>query len=156
LRSAFALSTLAAALALGWAPSAAGSESPRAELLQRALAAYRQVEAAGLVHNRLLTVVDYRLPSSQRRLWILDPDSWTVRLHEFVAHGRGSADPSDPAALCASATTRRSRQGSSLGTFTARSRLQGHHGYSLELFGLDPRSERSRLGAPHRDPAAST
>ena len=73
-------------------------ESPRLPswLLSRALEAFTRVEAAGRVRNRLLTVIDYALPSSQRRLWVLEPDSRRVLFHEFVAHGKGSAPESNP------------------------------------------------------------
>jgi len=115
----------------------ARAAQPRPDLLRRALAAYRQVDATGLVHNRLLTVVDYRLPSSQRRLWVLDPATGVVRFHEFVAHGRGSADADDPDRAVRFGNAPASRR-SSLGTFLTGPAYAGQHGYSLELVGLDP------------------
>ena len=108
-----------------------------AGVLERALAAFARVEASGRVRNRLLTVIDYALPSSQRRLWVLEPDSRKILFHEFVAHGRGSAPESNPDR----ATLFGNQPGSlrtSLGTFLTGDTYTGQHGYSLRLLGLDP------------------
>jgi hypothetical protein len=106
-------------------------------VLTRALEAFARVEAAGRVRNRLLTVIDYALPSSQRRLWVLEPDTRRILFHEFVAHGRGSAPESNP-----DLATRFGNQPgsfrSSLGTFLTGEVYTGEHGTSLRLLGLDP------------------
>jgi hypothetical protein len=106
-------------------------------LLTRALDAFARVDASGRVRNRLLTVIDYARPSSQRRLWVLDPDSRRTLFHEFVAHGKGSAHESNPDL----ATRFGNQPGSlrtSLGTFLTGDTYTGQHGYSLRLQGLDP------------------
>ena len=112
-------------------------ELPRAELLHRALATYRELDAAGRVRNPVLTVIDYGLPSSRRRLWVLDPKTEQVRFHEFVAHGRGSADARDPGRAVRFGNEPASRR-SSLGAFLTGAAYVGTHGYSLELTGLEP------------------
>jgi len=110
---------------------------PRPDLLARALRAFHRVELLGVVHNRLLTVIDYSLPSSLRRLWVIDPDSLRVIAHEFVAHGRGSQDREDPARAVRFGNDPESHR-TSLGTFLTRGTYTGKHGHSLELEGLDP------------------
>jgi len=124
------------------AARAAGSASddaplPRAELLERALAAYRQVLETGRVANPVLTVIDYSLPSSLRRLWVVDPESRRVLVHEYVAHGRGSNDPADPARAVVFGNEPESHR-TSLGTFLTGATYRGQHGLSLELDGLEP------------------
>ena len=134
LRLACALLLLAPATAL--ASGAGDAMRPAPELLARALEAYARVEAAGRVRNRLLTVIDYALPSSQRRLWVLEPDTRRVLFHEFVAHGRGSAPEANPDV----ATLFGNQPGSfrsSLGTFLTGDVYSGQHGTSLRLLGLD-------------------
>ncbi|OQY65579.1 MAG: hypothetical protein B6D46_12825 [Polyangiaceae bacterium UTPRO1] len=118
---------------------AAGSDValPRSELLQRALAAYRRVESAGLLRRRLLTVIDYSLPSRERRLWVLDPAHLRVLFHEFVAHGRGSTTADDPDRAVRFGNEAASLR-SSLGAFLTGNTYRGKHGQSLELIGLDP------------------
>ncbi|HEY8494580.1 MAG TPA: murein L,D-transpeptidase catalytic domain family protein [Myxococcota bacterium] len=123
--------------AAGSAPAAGELPLPRAELLERALAAYRRVAASGRVTNPLLTVIDYSLPSSLRRLWVLDPATGRVLAHEYVAHGRGSAHPDDPARAVAFGNEPESHR-TSLGTFLTGATYTGRHGLALELDGLDP------------------
>lgn len=111
---------------------------PRPELLQRALAAYRRVEQSGLLKTRLLTVIDYSLPSWSRRLWVLDPTQpLRVLFHEFVAHGRGSTTDDNPDYAVRFGNDAASLR-SSLGTFVTGATYTGKHGHSLELIGLDP------------------
>jgi hypothetical protein len=106
-------------------------------LLSHALAAFARVEAAGRVRNRLLTVIDYALPSSQRRLWVLEPDTKKILFHEFVAHGKGSAPDANPDRAVRFGNELGSFR-SSLGTFLTGGTYTGEHGYSLRLVGLDP------------------
>jgi hypothetical protein len=110
---------------------------PRREVLELAVTAYRRVEAAGLTHNHVLTVIDYSLPSSERRLWVVNPASRRVLFHEFVAHGRGSGTDDAPERAVRFGNDPDSHR-SSLGTFLTGATYSGKHGYSLELIGLDP------------------
>lgn len=103
------------------------------EKLATALRAYRRAGERGLVRNRRLTVIDYGLPSTQKRMWVLDPETGEVIFHELVAHGRGSGDHM--------ATRFGNGEGShrtSLGVFTTAETYRGKHGYSLRLDGRDP------------------
>ncbi len=132
---------LAAALLLaaprGASAARADSMLPRPNLLSRALAAFQRLEAAGRVHNRALTVIDYSLPSSQRRLWVIDPQRVAVLFHEFVSHGRGSTSDEDPDRAVRFGNEPESHR-SSLGTFLTGDTYSGKHGHSLELVGLEP------------------
>ena len=110
---------------------------PRADLFAQALAAYRGTASARLVRNPLLTVVDYALPSSQRRLWVIEPETGHVRFHEFVAHGRGSSAERDPDRAVRFGNEPASHR-SSLGTFLTGPTYAGKHGHSLALRGLEP------------------
>lgn len=129
---------------------AAGADStlPRADLLNRALAVFHRLEVAGRVHNRALTVIDYSLPSSQRRLWVIDPQRVAVLYHEFVSHGRGSTSDEDPDRAVRFGNEPESHR-SSLGTFLTGNPYSGKHGHSLELVGLEPgvndRAEERRI-----------
>ena len=114
----------------------AGDAAPRPELLARALTSYRQMERIGLVQNHVLTVIDYALPSHERRLWVIDPRRLRVLFREFVAHGRGSATDEEPDVAASFGNEPASKQ-SSLGTFLTGDAYVGMHGYSLVLFGLD-------------------
>ncbi|HME69458.1 MAG TPA: murein L,D-transpeptidase catalytic domain family protein [Myxococcota bacterium] len=142
-RAITALSLVVPLLALVPNPACAGpvadpsSALPDHEVLVHALAAYHRAEQAGLVRNQLLTVIDYGLPSSLRRLWVIEPRTSRVLMHEFVAHGRGSAPAEDPDRAIRFGNEPESHR-SSLGTFLTGDSYAGEHGYSLELFGLEP------------------
>ncbi len=118
------------------AGSLGGTSLPRRDLLEGALAAYRRVQRAGILHTPLLTVIDYSLPSSERRLWVLDPDRLRVFFHEFVAHGRGSTTDEDADRAVRFGNDPASHR-SSLGTFLTGETYTGKHGHSLTLIGLD-------------------
>ena len=112
--------------------SAAHQAGLRSDLLQLGLAAYRRAADEGLAQRQVLTLIDFRLPSRERRLWVLDLAEGRVLAHELVAHGRGSGDDR--------ATRFSNRAGSyesSLGTFVTAGTYQGKHGLSLRLRGLD-------------------
>lgn len=127
-------------LALGATAARAGGadgDLPRRDLLDIALGAYHRVQAAGLLQTPLLTVIDYSLPSTERRLWVLDPGRLRVLFHDYVAHGRGSASEEQPEWAVQFGNDPDSRR-SSLGTFLTGRTYEGTHGHSLELVGLDP------------------
>jgi hypothetical protein len=132
------------ALGLGLAePLHAGAAGPRRALLAEALAAYARVETEGRVANPVLTLIDYALPSSERRLWVLEPATRRILFHEYVAHGRGSADPERPERAVRFGNDVGSLR-SSLGTFLTGEAYTGVHGWSLRLLGLEPgRNDRA-------------
>jgi hypothetical protein len=105
--------------------------SPRVfSLALQAMASARARSVDG--RDDLLTVIDYSLPSTEPRLWVLDLARGKVLYRELVAHGSGSG---------ANYATRfsnemNSRQ-TSLGLFVTGGTYQGGNGYSLKLRGLD-------------------
>jgi hypothetical protein len=145
-----------ALLALLLAPAAhadpLGDGAPP-RLLERGLAAYARLSSEGRVHNPVLTLIDYARPSSERRLWVYEPGSREVLFREFVAHGRGSSDPRDPARAVRFGNEVGSLR-SSLGTFLTGEPYTGMHGWSLRLLGLEPgRNDRAEQRAIVMHPA---
>jgi hypothetical protein len=128
----------------------------RPELLALAEnAADRFLATRTIARPELLTVIDYSLPSTEPRLWILDRVRREVLFHRLVAHGRGSGENY--------ATQFSNRPGSlqsSLGLFLTEESYVGRNGYSLRLRGLeagvnDLARERTIVlhGAPYATPA---
>ncbi|MFN8644161.1 MAG: murein L,D-transpeptidase catalytic domain family protein [Candidatus Binatia bacterium] len=109
------------------------SDWPRHEVLDLALRAYQCGRVRGAISQPLLTVIDYSLPSTARRLWVIDVARRRVLFNELVAHGANSGD------TYASAFSNRvgSRQ-SSLGLFRTDETYYGRHGRALRLSGLEP------------------
>jgi hypothetical protein len=106
---------------------------PRPEVLALALRAFRCAASRGEVTKPTLALIDYTLPSTEKRLWILDTETGRVLAQELVAHGRESGDV--VAERFSNATE--SYQ-SSVGFFVGRDRYYGSHGLSLRLAGLEP------------------
>jgi L,D-transpeptidase catalytic domain len=103
------------------------------QVLTTALSALSSARARGLSgRDDLLTVIDYSLPSTTPRLWVLDLSQGKVLFHELVAHGSGSGD--NYATRFSNAMN--SRQ-TSLGLFMTGGTYAGGNGYSLKLRGLD-------------------
>lgn len=104
----------------------------RLTVLRSALRGYRKAVDLGAVKRAVLTVIDYTLPSHQRRLWVIDMASAKVLALEFVAHGRASG-----ADMARGFSNRDNSYASSLGTFLTANRYDGKNGVSLRLQGLD-------------------
>lgn len=114
------------------APDAFTSKGLRKEVLAAALKAFENAWAKGDTRRRMITVIDYSLPSNQRRLWVIDLEKNQVLFHEYVAHGRGSG--------MRDATDFSNKDGShksNLGLLKTAETYSGKHGYSLVLDGLE-------------------
>lgn len=101
-------------------------------VLELAITAYQKAEAKGYTHSPVLTVVDFALPSNEKRLWIFNLKTNKVLYHTYVAQGRNSglkyahAFSNDPRSF-----------ESSLGLYKTDNAYYGSDGYSLRLTGLD-------------------
>jgi hypothetical protein len=106
---------------------------PRAEVMALAERAWQCGRASGEFSSSLLTVIDYSLPSTEPRLWVIDMVHRRVLHHELVAHGEGSGDN-----LAVAFSNRMGSHQSSLGLFRTEDTYVGGQGYSLRLEGLEP------------------
>lgn len=80
----------------------------------------------------LLTIIDYSLPSTEPRLWVLDLENGRVLFHELVAHGQGTGDN-----FATRFSNVKDSKQTSLGLFLTGGTYEGGNGYSLKLQGLD-------------------
>ncbi len=114
-----------------WTPPPA--EWPRPEVMELAERAWRCGRASGEFESPVLTVIDYSLPSTERRLWVIDMVYRRILHHELVTHGEGSGGNH----AVAFSNVVGSHQ-SSLGLFRTGGTYFGGQGYSLRLNGLEP------------------
>ena len=84
------------------------------------------------VGKQLLTVIDFDLPSTEKRLWVLDLAKHEILFHTLVAHGHNSGENE----ATNFSNTDQSNM-SSLGFYTTGKEYEGKHGRSLRLQGLD-------------------
>jgi hypothetical protein len=103
------------------------------KVLARALDAVSAARARGISGKAdRLTIIDYSLPSTQPRLWVLDLAKGKVLFHELVAHGAGSGDK-----YATRFSNVNDSRATSLGLFLTADTYEGGNGYSLKLKGLD-------------------
>jgi len=105
----------------------------RPEALLAALAARDALSSRGEVSRPILTVVDYGLPSTTRRMWVFDLAARRLLFHELVAHGRSSGED-----LARSFSNEEGSLMTSLGAFVTGTTYYGRNGYSLRLRGMEP------------------
>ena len=79
-----------------------------------------------------IAIIDYDLPSSSKRMWVVDPVSEKVLLRDLVSHGSGSGQ-----AFAHSFSNQEGSLKTSLGLFRIAEAYDGLHGVSLRMDGLE-------------------
>jgi len=106
----------------------------RFEVFQKAMTGYLNLRETGhlAATQQHLTVVDFDLPSTEKRLWVLDLNNNKILFHTLVAHGHNSGENGADQF----SNTDQSNM-SSLGFYVTGQEYEGKHGHSLRLQGLD-------------------
>ena len=104
------------------------------EVFEKAMTGYLNLKQTNRLagDKQLLTVVDFDLPSTEKRLWVVDLASRKVLFHTLVAHGHNSGENEATAFSNTDASNM-----SSLGFYVTGREYEGKHGHSLRLEGLD-------------------
>ncbi len=103
------------------------------QVLTHAVAAMQCAVNNGAAPAQRLAVIDFSLPSSERRLWIFDLRQRRLLLKDFVAHGMNSGEN-----LATRFSNVLGSHQSSIGLFRTAESYSGKHGYSLRMDGLEP------------------
>ncbi len=83
-------------------------------------------------YRNILTIVDYSLPSDQKRLWIFDLHEMKRLFNTYVSHGIKSG-----VFLSGNFSNKYDSKASSLGVYKTDKSYYGRHGLSLKLDGLE-------------------
>lgn len=102
------------------------------EVLELALTANECVKSKGLNKKNKLTILDYSLPSTKKRFWVLDLNKDKVIYSICAAHGRNSGNN-----FTFTFSNKPQSLSSSIGVFITGDTYFGSHGLSLELFGQE-------------------
>lgn len=105
---------------------------PAFECFAKAVKGYTRLKQEGRIKKDYLTVIDFSLSSTEKRLWIIDMDNQKVVFNTLVAHGRNSGDEYATAFSNANSSNQ-----SSLGFYATGEIYNGKHGQSLKLDGLE-------------------
>lgn len=105
----------------------------RPQVLHLALEAYECALQHGIKDDKkILTIIDYSLPSSVKRLWVLDLRKETVLFNTLVAHGKYSGEIQSMRF-----SDKPNSLETSIGLFVTGQTYFGHDGYTMKLIGLE-------------------
>ena len=90
------------------------------------------VKAGKLTNDRIISIVDFSMPSSKKRLFVIDLDKKRVLFNTYVAHGVNSGKE-----FANSFSNIPESNKSSLGFYETMGTYNGKNGYSLHLLGLE-------------------
>ena len=107
----------------------------RAGVLAKALGAFELAFMEGRSTSSVVTIIDYELPSSERRLWVIDLAQAQLLFHEFTTHGQGSDRNHD--GKMDSASNRSGSHQSNVGLLVTDETYTGRHGKSLKMRGME-------------------
>jgi len=103
------------------------------KVLKQALKAYHWAIATGEVHNKkVITIVDFTLPSDKKRLWVVNPQTSKVLLNLHTAQGKNSG-----LKYATHFSNTPGSDASSLGAYVTANVYNGKHGESMRLQGLE-------------------
>jgi len=98
-------------------------------VLNRAMIGYNSFS---LTNKKVITIIDFSKPSTEKRLFIIDIENRKLLFQTFVAHGKNSG-LIKPTKF----SNRIGSNQSSLGFYRTAGTYKGKHGYSLILDGLE-------------------
>jgi hypothetical protein len=122
------------------------------EAFDYAVKGYNHLKNQGKIKNsRVLTIIDFTKPSSQKRLFIVDVEDYKLLFNTYVAHGRNTGE-----AFAKKFSNQPESFQSSLGFYVTTGTYMGKNGFSMQLQGMenginDKADERAIVmhGAPY-------
>lgn len=90
------------------------------------------IDEGKLLNNSIISIVDFSLPSNQKRLFVLDLQNYKVLFNTLVAHGKNTGRE-----VATSFSNQNESYKSSPGFYMTKETYQGKNGYSLKLEGLE-------------------
>ena len=109
------------------------SARPAYQVFRKGLVGFLNISREELLNEKnILTLIDFSLPSSEKRLWVVDLDEKKVLFHELVAHGRNSGN-----LYAEEFSNVKNSNTSSLGFYLTGEKYHGKYGLSLRLDGME-------------------
>jgi len=107
-------------------------ESLSFEVFDLAYKGYQKIKSEQKLRSSLISVVDFNLPSNEKRYYLIDIEKRKVLFTEYVTHGRNTG-----LLTADNFSNVMSSKKSSLGFFKTAETYFGKHGLSLRLDGLE-------------------
>ena len=108
------------------------SNFPKIESFSQALEGFYGLKAKGKLTKDIITIIDFSLSSTTKRLWVIDLSTNTILLHSLVSHGINSGME-----YATSFSNSQNSFKSSLGLYVTGEIYQGKNGLSLKLDGVE-------------------
>jgi hypothetical protein len=105
---------------------------PQVTCFTKAMEGFYALRQKGIIEKDILTVIDFSLSSTKKRLWVIDLVNNTILYSSVVSHGMKSGGE-----YANSFSNSQSSNKSSLGFYATGETYQGKHGLSLKLDGLE-------------------
>lgn len=111
----------------------ADAAKPDYMTFRKAMAGYLNLQQeGGLSDKKVITIIDYNLPSTEKRMWIIDLEAKKLLFNELVAHGRNSGN-----LFASNFSNNMNSNASSLGFFVTGETYTGKFGRALRLDGQE-------------------
>lgn len=103
-------------------------------LFEKAMTGYYNLKSLGSLSTEkdLLTIIDFRKPSTEKRFWVIDLRNKTILFNSLVAHGKNTGEQ-----YATNFSNAPSSNMSSLGFYVTGEPYMGKHGLSLYIDGQD-------------------
>ena len=105
---------------------------PEINCFKKAMDGFYNLKEKGLISKDILTVIDFSLSSTKKRLWVIDLSTNTILYNTLVSHGMKSG-----LEYANSFSNSQKSNKSSLGFYATGETYNGKHGLSLKLDGLE-------------------
>jgi len=116
---------------------------PNFDCFTNAFKGFNVLKQSNKIQKNILTIVDFSLSSTQKRLWVIDMNLQEVLVHSLVSHGKNSGEE-----FAAKFSNALQSFQSSLGFYATGETYFGKHGFSLRLDGLEPKiNDKARVRA---------
>jgi len=107
-------------------------DKPSYEVFERAMVGYIQIHQQQN-SREIITIIDFSLPSSEKRLWVIDLKNDSTLFYTYVAHGKNTGN-----LFAKDFSNAKNTNKSSLGFYFTGESYYGRNGFSLRLDGLEP------------------
>lgn len=101
-------------------------------IINKVLTSLNCAKERNVGHNNILTVIDYSIPSSEKRLWVFDLNERKLLFNTYVSHGIRSGF-----LLSQYFSNKYDSKASSIGVYQTEQTYYGREGLSLRLDGLE-------------------
>lgn len=102
------------------------------KVIDKVVLALKCTQSNHIYPNEILSIIDYSLPSNEKRIWIFNLATQKLLFHTYVSHGLTSGS-----LLTQYFSNKYNSKASSLGVYTTEKAYRGREGTSLQLAGLD-------------------